>query len=187
VLYNQDGTTVRGRSETTDDYEEINLDGIGAGTYKVQVLGYQNATNPYYALTLNTPNGTNNPILSDSLEVNNTSQTATDLDRVSNLRSLPGLTIHNSDQDWFKFTTTKPGTAANSLSIEFEHAQGDLQLELYRASNLTTPYKTSNLSSSTLNRETISLAGEAAGTYYARIVGNSGATNNTNSPKSNYR
>ncbi len=178
VLYNQDGTTVRGRSETTENYEEISLDGLAAGTYQVQVLGYQNATNPNYTLTLSAPNGTQTPILSDYLETNNSAATATDLDRISNLRSIPGLTIHQGDNDWFKFTTTQTGTAANFLSVEFEHAQGDLQLELYRASNLTTPYKTANLSSATNNRETLSLAGEIAGTYYARVIGNSNATNN---------
>ncbi|MCA2624882.1 MAG: pre-peptidase C-terminal domain-containing protein, partial [Microcystis sp. M20BS1] len=178
VLYNQDGTTVRGRSETTENYEEISLDGLAAGTYKVQVLGYQNATNPNYTLTLSAPNGAQTPILSDYLETNNSAATATDLDRISNLRSIPGLTIHSGDNDWFKFTTTQTGTAANFLSVEFEHAQGDLQLELYRASNLTTPYTTANLSSATNNRETLSLAGEAAGTYYARVIGNSNATNN---------
>ncbi|WP_080949718.1 pre-peptidase C-terminal domain-containing protein [Microcystis aeruginosa] len=178
VLYNQDGTTVQGRSETTENYEEISLDGLAAGTYQVQVLGYQNATNPNYTLTLSAPNGTQTPILSDYLETNNSAATATDLDRISNLRSIPGLTIHQGDNDWFKFTTTQTSTAANFLSVEFEHAQGDLQLELYRASNLTTPYKTANLSSATNNRETLSLAGEIAGTYYARVIGNSNATNN---------
>ncbi|TRV50784.1 MAG: hypothetical protein EWV53_14205 [Microcystis panniformis Mp_MB_F_20051200_S9] len=172
ILYNQDGTTVRGRSETTENFEEINLNGVAAGTYKIQVLGYKGATNPNYSLSVFAPNGTTTPIEPDNLEPNNSFTTATNLDQVNKLSGISGQTIHSGDSDFFKFTTTKTGTASNFLSIGFEHAQGDLQLELYRQGSTTTPLR---FSRGTTDNETITLDGLTAGTYYAKVFGN-GAT-----------
>ncbi|PSF34929.1 hypothetical protein C7H19_18145 [Aphanothece hegewaldii CCALA 016] len=170
ILYDQNGTVIKGRSETTENYEEIDLKTLPAGTYKVQVLGYKGATNPNYTLSISAPNSTNNLIDPDNLEPNNSFTTATNLDQVNKLSGISGLTIHSSDNDYFKFTTTKLGTASNSLSIAFEHAQGDLQLELYKEGS---PNPTlSKFSRGTTNNETIPLDGLAAGTYYARVFGN---------------
>jgi Ca2+-binding RTX toxin-like protein len=175
VLYNSDGTTVRGRSETTENFEEISLNGIAAGTYKVQISGYKGATNPNYSLSIFAPDGTTNPIEPDYLEPNNSFTTATDLDSANKLSGISGLTLHSSDTDFFKFTTTKTGTQANSLGIAFENPQGDLQLELYDKDNLTTPIK---FSRGATDNETISLDGLPADTYYAKVLGNgTGVTN----------
>jgi clostripain len=176
ILYDQTGTTVLKRSETTENFEEINLNGVAAGTYKVQVLGYKGATNPNYSLSISAPNGTATPINPDNLEPNSSFATATNLDQVNKLSGISGLTIHSGDTDYFKFTTTKAGTAANSISIAFENAQGDLQLELYKEGSTTTPLK---FSKGTTNNETITLDGLAAGTYYAKIFGNSATVANS--------
>jgi Ca2+-binding RTX toxin-like protein len=174
ILYDQNGTTIKGRSETTKNFEEISLKGLAAGTYKVKVLGYKNATNPNYGFSILAPDSTVNPIAPDLLEPNNSFTTALDLDLTNNISRIPGLTIHSGDTDYFKFTTTKAGTTANSISIEFEQAQGDLQLELYKAGSITAPLK---FSRGTSNNETITLDGLAAGTYYAKVLGNGTATN----------
>lgn len=166
ILYNENGTEEIARSESTDNSEEISLDGLATGTYQLQVLGYEEATNPNYTFSVFAPDTSINP---DNLEPNDDFDNATLLGQNGNISSLSGLTIHPDDSDFFKFTTTSPSTVGNSLSIEFEHAQGDLQLELYEEGS-TTPLQTSQ---STTNNETISLAELEAGTYYAKVVGNS--------------
>ena len=44
-------------SESTDDDEFISLDGFAAGTYFVQVIGFNGDTNPSYTLDINPPSG----------------------------------------------------------------------------------------------------------------------------------
>jgi subtilisin-like proprotein convertase family protein len=56
-LYNSSGTLV-GSSEGTGNSEQVSLSGLAAGTYYARVIGYNGATNPSYALTLNGPSGT---------------------------------------------------------------------------------------------------------------------------------
>jgi hypothetical protein len=51
-LYNSAGTRI-GNSNGTTNSETLSLSGLAAGTYTVRVLGYNGATNPNYALTLN--------------------------------------------------------------------------------------------------------------------------------------
>jgi hypothetical protein len=178
ILYDATGSIVRGRSETTRDYEEISLNGLAAGTYKLQILGYDSATNPSYSLSILAPDNpttrTADDLQPDSYEPNNSSSTAINLNQAERLGTLSGLTIHNQDQDFFKFTTTSPGTASHTLSIQFDHDLGDLQLELYNSPSATTPIRISNSSS---DSERISLQGLAAGTYYAKVLGNGSATN----------
>jgi Ca2+-binding RTX toxin-like protein len=172
VLYNQSGTAIK-RSETTENFEEISLNGLAAGTYKVQVLGYSGATNPNYTLSFIAPAPTINP---DNLEPNNDFNSATLLGQNGNISHLSGLTLHSGDTDFFKFTSKATGNTANSISIEFEQAQGDLQLELYDKDNLTTPVR---FSRGTTGNETISLNGLTADTYYVKVVGkDSTITNN---------
>jgi hypothetical protein len=75
--------------------------------------------------------------------------------------------------DWYRFTTTRKGTAKDSVSITFTNSQGNLDLELYNVAGKRLAVS----SSLTANKETISLNGLAAGTYYIRVFGKSGATN----------
>ncbi|WP_179051975.1 pre-peptidase C-terminal domain-containing protein [Nostoc sp. TCL26-01] len=179
LLYDQNGTTVRGRSETTGNFEEISLNTLPAGTYKVQVLGYNNGTNPNYSLSILAPDNTTT-IAPDNLEPNNTSATAINLNQADGINTISNLTIHNSDQDYFKFTLqdTNPNDGQNlvttdsSISIQFENALGDLQLELRDQNNTLV-----RSSLSTSNNESISLKGLTPGTYYSRVFGNT--VNNT--------
>src|SRR5262249_50018819 len=56
-LYDAGGTQLRS-SQGTGDIEQISLDGLAAGTYHVQVYGYQGAYNPNYTLEINPGTGT---------------------------------------------------------------------------------------------------------------------------------
>ena len=170
ILQKPDGTTIA--SETTENFEEISLNGLAAGTYKVKVLGYSGASNPSYNLSIIAPDTTIDP---DNLEPNNDFANATLLDQNGNISSLNGLSIHQNDRDFFNFTTQATGNAANSVSIQFEQAQGDLQLELYDKDNLTTPIQVSN---GTSNNETISLEDLPPDTYFIKVLGKGSATNN---------
>nr|NCR10038.1 T9SS type A sorting domain-containing protein [Microcystis aeruginosa LG13-11] len=170
ILYNQNNQEIA-RSQTQGDFEEISLNGLAAGTYKVQVFGYSEATNPDYTLSLFTPQITFAP---DDLEPNDNFANATKINLINGFNSL-SASIHNNDQDCFKFTTTAKGTDANSISIQFDHSQGDLQLELYQ--DQVDHFTKIGSSLGINNTESISLKDLNPGTYYAKVYGNNNATN----------
>ncbi|MFN5990091.1 MAG: pre-peptidase C-terminal domain-containing protein, partial [Dolichospermum sp.] len=170
VLYNQSGQEI-GRSEGTEDFEEISLNGLAAGTYTVKVYGYNGALNPQYNLSVIAPDTS---VAADNLEPNNSFATATNLNLVDGVTNI-AATIHSSDVDYFKFTTTAIGTNSNSISLQFENSLGDLQLKLYREQNGSQVLVSSSVG--TTNNESVSLNGLAAGTYYAHVYGNGTATN----------
>ncbi|MBY5283043.1 transporter substrate-binding domain-containing protein, partial [Aphanizomenon flos-aquae CCAP 1446/1C] len=84
-----------------------------------------------------------------------------------------------TDVDWFKFSIADTSNEQDFVRINFDHNQGDLQLELYKASDLNNPLQTSNSSnnSGTQNFEQISLNGQPFGEYYIKVSGVSRATN----------
>jgi hypothetical protein len=177
-LYAANGTTLLGKSETTNNFERLNLvntsnQPLGAGTYLVKVTGYNGAINPSYQLSLNAPD----PSVSkaDWAEANNTRETATDLQTIDGSRLFSGLSIHQGgDEDWFKFTTIGTGLAGQEVSIAFDHQLGNLQLQLYREGQ-STPVLTSDTQG---DRESVSLAGLAAGTYVVRVYGAASSVTN---------
>ncbi|MCK4283882.1 MAG: VCBS repeat-containing protein, partial [Candidatus Brocadiae bacterium] len=83
------------------------------------------------------------------------------------------------DEDWFEIDLVAQGSATDFVRIEFAHAAGNLQLELYDAGqpvDLTNPYASST---SSTDDEEISLDGVPVGTYYVRAYGAAGATNDS--------
>ncbi|MDX1963358.1 MAG: CARDB domain-containing protein [Pirellulales bacterium] len=106
----------------------------------------------------------------DRYEENDTRGAATALGTVSST-TLTGLVMADSN-DWYKFSTTATGTSNSRVTLNFSHAQGDLDAALYDANGRL-------LTSSTGvgNSETLSLANRAAGTYYVRVYGYRGVTN----------
>jgi hypothetical protein len=107
----------------------------------------------------------------DAYESNDTFAQAANLGTLTAPRSIPNLVLADA-VDWFRFTTTAAGTAAGSVAIAFQNAQGNLGLELYNAGGQR--LRTSNGSG---NGEAVSLSGLAAGTYFVRVFGTQGATN----------
>src|SRR5262249_7392518 len=67
----------------------------------------------------------------DAYEENDTQATATDLGTL-NGGSTTRSDLQARDDDWFRFQTASSGTI--SARIDFVHARGDLDLELYDAS-----------------------------------------------------
>jgi hypothetical protein len=169
ALYNSSGALLAS-STTVDDFEQVNLAGLSAGTYYLEVYGYEGATNAQYTLSLRAPETSVNP---DPLEPNNAPNLATDLGKGGGSISLPELTITPGDADYFKLTTDATGTAASHVGISFLNAQGDLQLALFDGSlnQLRTSFTSGD-------GEQISLQGLPAGTYYIEVFGASASVAN---------
>ncbi|MDD1437976.1 T9SS type A sorting domain-containing protein [Dolichospermum sp. ST_sed10] len=76
-LYDATGTTLLRSSDSVNDYELVDLNGLAAGSYLLKVFGYNGATNPTYDLTINAPD--DNTAAGDAAETNDTQATAQDL------------------------------------------------------------------------------------------------------------
>ena len=168
-LYNSAGTRLK-VSQGIGDGEMIPLAGLAKGTYYVRVYGYRGTTNPNYSLSIALAGAVQAPT-DDQYENNDTQSAAASLGTLSANTTLSNLMLKDS-ADWFKFTTTATGTAANTASISFQNTQGNLALQLVNASGNV--LATSN---GTGNTESVSLSGRAAGTYFVRVYSANGATN----------
>lgn len=169
-LYNSAGNRVR-VSQSIANSETISIAGFPAGTYYVRVYGYRGVTNPNYSLGINLSKSAPVSAPDDAYENNDTQALAANLGTLTTNANLSNLALTDS-ADWFRFTTTATGTSANTVAINFQNAQGNLALQLYNSSGMML-----DASNGVGNSESVSLAGRAAGTYYARIYGASGATN----------
>ncbi|MDJ0718330.1 MAG: DVUA0089 family protein [Prochloraceae cyanobacterium] len=168
-------------SESVSNFESISLTGLTAGTYYARVYGYppQNAptdpysTNPQYSLSLNAPFSITAPTLTpDIYEPNNNSDLAT---QIRESEPIKNLSIHApNDDDWYAFSLAFDGQFGESVEIDFDHALGDLDIELYEALAPTIPIR---ISQGIENSEVISLEGLRQGDYLLRVYGFSGATN----------
>lgn len=177
-------TAVGGASSAS--IERLDLSGLAAGPvgtpyeYYMKVFGYEaNSTNPSYRLFWNAPALA---IVGDRWESNNTRQTATNLQVVESRRTAAGLSIHDAaDQDWFAFQLPRTAAAGHYVAIDFDHAQGNLDIDLRdQNGNLIA----GRASATATGHEEISLAGLAAtpggssaNYYYLRVYGSGGAVN----------
>src|SRR5262249_5727827 len=158
-----------GSSLTSNDLETVSLQGLAAGTYYVHVFGHGSAVNPHYVLTVNAPG----PILPDWAESNNTRATATDLRTLNGPLVGQNLSISDpNDVDWFKFQLGAAAVTGNAASAQFDPQRGALDLQILDSAG-TVLYDATDVTGNAL----ISLAGLAAGTYYARVAGVNGDTN----------
>lgn len=155
-LFDTAGTEVAS-SASVDDSEQISFENFGPGTYYLNVVGFAGAFNPNYSLTI-VPND-------DSFEDNDRQRAASNLGKVSGLRTITDLQLADA-ADWFRFTTTARGKANDFVSIEFDNSQGNLDLYLYdNCGNVL------RRSTSAADLEQISLRNRSAGTYYIAVVG----------------
>ena len=156
-------------SKTANDFERIGLNGRLAGVYIVQVLGENNARSPDYSLTIDPPAVSIQP---DTFEANNSLATAKNLNLTQAFTEFSQLTIHQTtDQDWFSFQLIEEGKAGHFVSVDFEHRNGDIDLQLVNSSGAVL-----RSSATAQNQERISLAGITPGTYYVRVYGSQNAT-----------
>lgn len=133
---------------------------------------------------LNDDGGVGEPSDPDSYEPNDTINSVTsrpeggpnspNLGPCDPSKTVEDLTIDSSgDVDRFRFYMPGEGASGDSVRIDFNHGQGDLDMRLLNASGsaLATSQGTSNL-------ESISMNGRPAGWYFVEAYGYNGATGN---------
>jgi hypothetical protein len=139
------------------------------------------AANPEYSLEINAPavvNRDGEGIVSDALEGstdNNIQAKAHNLGELgpNDSLSIPGLTITSDDSDWYMITPTRiPERYPNAITINFDNAEGDLDLELYGADGTLID----SSSTSDRNYESISFP-TGDDPVYIKVSGKDGATN----------
>ena len=168
-LISSGGAIVRTGTATADG-KQLDMSGLAAGTYYIRVQGVSGAQNTY-SLTWDGRNYGLPADIYDTGGANDTRTTATVLPQASG--TFNDLSIHSrTDNDYFAFTLLNDGTARNVASIVFDATLGDLNLHLLNASG--TAVKTGT---ATADGKAIDLNGLAAGTYYIRVQGVSGAQN----------
>jgi hypothetical protein len=157
------------QSASSLNTERVTLQTRVAGEYYVRVSGFEGATNPYFALSINAPVKDIHP---DYWEPNPSPAEATDLGPLEGVAILFGLTVHEpGDVDVFRFETQSRGVAGNRVAIDFSHVLGDLDLRLLDAvGNVLATSATAR------DLEAISLEGRAAGVYFVEVSGFAGAT-----------
>lgn len=174
-LYDATGTTLLRSSAGVSDREEITLSALAAGSYLLRVYGYSlSVSNPNYRLQINLlPALSNEP---DQFEQNDTPLTATDLRVMSAQQEFSGLNVQSGDDDWYRFNLAAAGRVGDVAQIEFLHALGDIDLQLYEGTGTTILRSSAGVS----DREEINLSGLGAGSYLLRVYAITGSTGNPN-------
>jgi subtilisin family serine protease/subtilisin-like proprotein convertase family protein len=164
-LYDANGAYLDS-SASTNDTERVEWTVAAGEVYYLHVYGYDGATNPNYTMTL----GVSDLPAGDRFEPNDSFAQATDVG-VLGSRIETSLSIHfpNND-DYYRFTAG--ATAALDAQVFFQHDDGDIDIELYDATQVWL-----DSSESTDDMEQISFNLIAGRTYYLRVYGYSGDTN----------
>lgn len=164
-----DSTRTRvGRSDSTQNSEQVSINAVAGQYYYVRVYGYNGATNPNYTLVVDQPEGVSGGA-PDQFEDNDTFATARGLAAID--QAFANLNINTSgDDDYYKITPTNSGLL--SVSLAFLHAEGDIDLEILTASQARL-----DRSDSSGNSEQASVQVTAGQTYYIRVYGYRGAVN----------
>nr|CRH05347.1 protein of unknown function [Candidatus Magnetococcus massalia] len=108
----------------------------------------------------------------DTTSSNNSRSTATELGSITSDGEWQGLEITSNDRDWYHFSLDQAGAAGDQVSIQFEHALGDLDMRLHNSSG-----RRIDFSNSVEDQESISLEGLASGDYYLQVYGYWGDSN----------
>jgi subtilisin family serine protease len=148
---------------------------LTAGTqYFVGITNYFGTAGGSYTWTIDGPTPTIAPpplTTDDDYENNDTSSAASDLGLLTGNRTISNLVMADGD-DWYRFSMAGSGASGSAVSLSFQHADGDLDLQVYTSSGMLVGQSTS-----ISNSETVSLNGQSAGTYYVRAYGYRGASN----------
>lgn len=169
ILYNSAGTELARSENGGTTSESIVTNSSAAGTYYVQVFGYNGALSTTVCYNLNigaTPVSVTCPSTYD-VSTNGTTGGAA---LVPFNTDIKGLISPSGDVDYYRFVITNGGT----ITITLTTLPGDYDLRLYNSSGASLQ---SSENGGTSN-ETIS-RNVPAGTYYARVVGWNGANSST--------
>ncbi len=107
----------------------------------------------------------------DAFENNDFWYQAANLGTLSHVTTLDHL-VMNDRADWYRFQLDRTADASSAVSVQFQHARGDIDMVVYDRLGRRVGY-----SNGTTDAETVPLAGQRAGTYYVVVYGYAGATN----------
>lgn len=145
--------------------EAISVAAEAGQAYFIKVVGYNNALNPNYTLTVDGPEAPG-----DYLESNDTLATAGNLGTGN--RTETGLSIHApGNEDYFRWFA--PGVGSALVTVNFQHALGDVDLAVYdHAGTLLAS------STGTGNSEQVTVPNVVPGEeFFIRVYGYAGAVN----------
>jgi hypothetical protein len=162
------GGTLLAYSNSANNFEQLSLAGRPAGTYYVRVYGAGGAINPNYSLTIDPATAS---AADDAYEENDTLGTAFNLGEMTGPLNISGLKFLDAN-DYYQFSQPATGQSGHHVRIDFQNAQGNLNLSLLSSTGTLLAY-----SNSANNFEQLSLAGRPAGSYYVRVYGAGGAIN----------
>lgn len=161
TIYNSAGTQVGAGAGSTAT-ESVTLNGLAAGTYYIQIFGYNNASSTTcYTLTATATAVTN---CSSAYEPNNTSTAAATIPLAT---TISAAISSSTDPDYYKVTTTAVGTHLFSLV-----GPSGVDYDLYVYNSAGTQIGSGLSSSAT---ESVSIANLAVGTYTILVSGYNGA------------
>jgi hypothetical protein len=153
-------------------YDSLVTVTLSAGQrYFVGITNYTGAPGGNYTWAVDGPAGGGKGGGDDAHEDNDTQAQASDLGTVTGRRTVTGLVMADS-ADWFRFTLNQAGTKSQTVAIQFQHSQGDLDLRLYNAAGTLV-----RVSDGVGNEERVSLDGLAAGPYSIHVYGYQGVQN----------
>ena len=105
---------------------------------------------------------------------NNAATGSQDLGELNKTTTLKQLSLTAGDADWYEFTLTDTGTAADFVQLLFKHSQGDLDVKLFKATDLNNFIVKS---SGTVDNEKIIFNGLQPGQYYLQVYGYQSTSN----------
>lgn len=169
VLYNASGTEIKRSENSGTTGEAISNANTAAGTYYLQVYGYNGAFSATVCYSLNVGATTVSTTCPSSYDVS-TNGTTSGAAQIPLNTDIKGTISPSGDLDHYKFVITTGGTITLTLTT----LPADYDLRLYNSAG--TQVAISQNSGTT--GETINYTA-AAGTYYARVYGYNNANNAT--------
>ncbi len=162
MIYDSDGDTVAYSLSMTDN-ESASVTAPASGTYYLHIYGYAGAQNSYTLSVTITPAAS---CSDDGYEDNDTRATAYTVDD----GYLGGLQICSGDDDYFDAYLYTGDQL--SVTINFTHSGGDLDMQLFDPSGGILQSSTSSS-----NSETVSAAAASSGYHAWRVYGVGGDEN----------
>ena len=169
LLYNSAGTELARSENGGTSSEAITSSNAAAGTYYVQVLGYNGANSTScYSLTIG---ATAVSTGCSSTYDNSSNGTVGGAPQIPLNTNITGLISPSGDNDYYRFVVTTGGT----ISITLSTLPADYDVRLYNSTGTTQVGISQNGGTGT---ETINYTA-AAGTYYVRVYGYNNANSAT--------
>jgi hypothetical protein len=170
ILYNSAGTEIKRSENGGTTNETIANANTAAGTYYVQVFGYNgaNSATVCYSLNIGATAGTTSCAGSYDVTTNGTTGGAAQIPLNTDVK---GLLSPSGDIDYYKFVINTGGT----ISLTLTTLPADYDVRLYNSTGTTQVAISQNGGTTS---ETINYSA-AAGTYYVRVYGYNNANNAT--------